>query len=434
MAAPCDLDATTALALIRRRQLSVEDLVRSCLERIAERDPVVRAFVSVDADGALAAARRLDRGESAGGPLLGLPFGVKDIIDVAGMATAFGSTLPIGRMAAADAASVALHRQAGAIPLGKTETVEFAAIGRIPPTRLPHGPSRNPGGSSSGSAAAVAAGMVPFAIGTQTGGSLIRPSSYNGVYALKPSHGLVSLDGVHPHAPSLDCVGWLTRSVADLALLAAVHRLPAARRPRGAGPANLRLAICRGPQWDHLGGDGRAVFDATAERLARAGILAEDVTLPPLFDALPEAHRVIMRAEARVSFLRWHQIWRERMHPDLAALFDDGADGDPAALLASAQETAARCRLAFAGLIAPYDALLTPAATGEAPLFEAGTGSPAMNRMWSALLVPIVALPAGSGSSGLPIGCQLVGSLYRDSDLIQAAEQIDRILTPRAAR
>jgi len=428
---PCDLDAVTTLARIRDGSLSTEDLLRSCLDRIATREPLVHAFVVLDAEAALERARNLDRGNAPGGPLHGLPFGIKDIIDVAGMATRFGSDLPIGRMAVEDAAAIALLRQAGAIPLGKTETVEFAATGRIPPTRNPLDPARTPGGSSSGSAAAVAAGMVPFAIGTQTGGSLIRPAAYTGIHALKPSHGLVSLAGIHPHAPSLDCVGWHTRSVADLDLLASVFRLPPPRHPPAARPGEVRLAICRGPQWPHLDPEAAAAFEATVASLASAGFQLQDVALPPLFDELSAAQWTIMRTEARVSFRHWHDAWREQMHPALQALFEDETEagsGDAPLSMTAAHQLAASCRLAFAELAAPFDALLTPATTGAAPAFEAGTGSPAMNRMWSALHVPIVALPAGKSSGGLPLGCQLIGSLHADRDLLQAAAWIDRIL------
>jgi len=428
---PCDLDAVTALAAIRGGSLSAEDLLRSCLDRIAAREPAVRAFVEIDAEAALERARSLDSGKAPGGPLHGLPFGIKDIIDVAGMATRFGSDLPIGRPAVEDAAAIALLRQGGAIPLGKTETVEFAATGRIPPTRNPRDPARTPGGSSSGSAAAVAAGMVPFAIGTQTGGSLVRPAAYTGIHALKPSHGLVSLAGVHPHAPSLDCVGWHTRSVADLDLLASVFRLPPPRRPPAAGPGEVRLAICRGPQWPHLDPEAAAGFEAAVASLAWAGFRLQDVALPPLFDELSAAQATIMRGEARISFRHWHEAWPGRMHPALQSLFDDETEagsGGAALALTAAYRLAASCRLAFADMAAPFDALLTPAATGAAPAFEAGTGSPAMNRMWSALHVPIAALPAGKGTGGLPLGCQLVGSLHADRDLLRAAAWIDRVL------
>ncbi|SHG00962.1 Asp-tRNAAsn/Glu-tRNAGln amidotransferase A subunit [Kaistia soli DSM 19436] len=432
VAAPCDLDASSALALIRSRQLGAEELVRSCLDRIAEREPTIRAFVSVDADASIAAARLLDNGVGRDGPLQGLPFGVKDVIDVAGMETQFGSDLPIGRVAHADAAVVATLRRAGAIVLGKTESVELAATGRIPPTRNPRDPTRTPGGSSSGSAAAVAAGMVPFAIGTQTGGSLVRPASYVGIHALKPSHGVVPVGGVHPHAPSLDCVGWHARSVADLALVASLFPFPPAPRPVAADPRRLRVGICWTPQWDEVDGDGRFVFQAAVDRLAAAGIDLGEATLPPLFDGLSAAQLAIMRGEARISFRRYYDCWREQMHPDLAAIFEE--DAAPRAgttdRLADALALAARCRAVFADLAHSFDAIIAPATTGAAPLIGSGTGLPTMNRMWTALHVPIVALPTSRDGSALPIGCQLIGRFREDNHLLQVAAHIDSFLQP----
>lgn len=424
----CALDATAALALLNRREIAAVDLVEACLARIARDDGDVRAFVEVDAEGALARARAVDAGTAPAGPLRGLPFAVKDVIDVAGLSTAFGSALPIGRLAATDAAVVALLRRAGGIPLGKTETVEFAANGRIPPTRNPRDLARTPGGSSSGSAAAVAAGMVPVSLGTQTGGSLVRPASFTGIYALKPSHGLVSCDGVHPNAPSVDCVGWHARSVADLGLLGRVLHLPPAQRPAPLRPRDLRIAVCRTPEWHRVEADGQRVFEAAAAALAAAGVTVEDLVLPAPFDQLSDAHFAIMCGEGRASFRRWHAAFGDRLHPDLAALYT----GDPAtaaAELAAARLVAGHCRLAHAALAAGFDAILAPATTGEAPLHDGtGAGSPMMNRMWSALQVPLVALPAGLGAHGLPIGGQLVGRFAADLDLVAVAAVVDGIL------
>lgn len=422
---PCDFDATTVLAFLRARTLSAEEVLVSCLDRIAEREPDVHAFVAMDVEQALGQARAIDAGRRYGGALEGIPFGIKDVIDVAGMNTHYGSDLPIGVLAQRDAAVVDLLRRAGGLPLGKTETVEFAASGRIPPTRNPHDATRTAGGSSSGSAAAVAAGMVFFAVGTQTGGSLVRPASYNGVYALKPSYGSISVDGVHPHAPSLDCVGWHTRSVVDLDLLASACGFPPPRRevPR----SDLRIAICRTPHWDALDGNAQAAFDGLLDQLKTVGVEPQTLCLPREFNELSSAQFAIMRGEARVSFLRWHQRFGDLMHTDLAALFSDEA-ADAQMALAKAQRIAAACRLAYAEASRPFDTVIVPAATGEAPPWEAGTGSPIMNRMWSALHVPIVAMPIRPRYGRLPIGCQLVGHLYEDRRLIQTAASLNRML------
>ncbi|MBB5751556.1 amidase [Prosthecomicrobium pneumaticum] len=424
MKAPADLGAAEGLARIREGSLTAVAWTAACLDRIATEEPRIRAFAALDPEGALGRARAVDRGTVPPGRLAGLPIAVKDIIDVEGQPTGFGSDLPIGAVAARDAGIVALLRAAGAIPLGKTETVEFAALGRIPPTRNPRDPGRTPGGSSSGSAAAVAAGMVPLALGTQTGGSLVRPAAFTGVHALKPSHGLVSLDGVHPHAPSLDCVGWHARSVDDLALLAEVCGFP----PAAARPARrLRIAACRSPAWSAAAPDMRAAFEAALGTLRQAGVEIVDLDLPPDFDTLGETQLVLMRAEAQVSFAPWRRRWGAHMHPDLAAILTEEARIPPARR-AAAQAHAALCRIAFAEIMAGVDAVLAPAAIGEAPPFGTGTGSPAMNRMWTVLQVPIVALPIGRGAAGLPLGGQLVGPLYGDRDLLAIAGRVATIL------
>ncbi len=428
-AAPSDLDATAVAALIRVGRLSAEALMQDCLDRIIESEQDVRAFVSLDAEGALAAARAMDAGRGPRGPLAGVPFAVKDIIDVAGMETRFGSDLPIGQVASRDAAAVALLRHAGAIPIGKAETVEFAATGRIPPTRNPLDLTRSPGGSSSGSAAAVAACMVPLALGTQTGGSLVRPASYTGLYAMKPSYGVISTAGVHPYAPSLDCVGWHARSLADLQLLADIFHLPSRRghdRPR----ARLSIAICRTPQWQEVEEDVRLAFDAVIERLGRRDFRLEEIVLPHPFDELVAAQLSIMRGEGRASFLNWYEAWGSRLHPKLREIYEGEIFVAPETLTA-AQNLVARCRAALPAIMEGFDAIIAPAATSEAPLLAAGTGSPVMNRMWSALLCPIIAIPAAHGRNGLPVGCQLVGLPHRDRDLVSIAASLDGLIAPK---
>src|SRR5947199_2471695 len=214
------MGAAQAVALLSRRELSAEELVRHCLARIAEREPTVQAWEVLDAEGALAAARRMDRLRDRP-PLCGLPVGVKDLIDTADLPTAYGSPIHRGHQPSHDAESVRRLREAGAIVLGKTVTTEFAVYSPGK-TRNPHDPSRTPGGSSSGSAAAVADGMVPAALGSQTAGSVIRPASYCGVMGFKPSFGLLPLEGVHPLAPSLDTLGLFVRALDDIPLLVSV--------------------------------------------------------------------------------------------------------------------------------------------------------------------------------------------------------------------
>src|SRR6266704_4981097 len=274
---PHTLPATTLVRLIEGRELSAEAVVRSCLERIAERHPVVRAWSHLAGEAALAQARAFDK---AGKRTLlgGVPFGIKDIFDTADMPTTYGSPIYVGCRPANDASAAALPRAAGGILLGKTITTKFA--NRHPgPTTNPHDPDFTPGGSSSGSAAAVADFMVPLAIGTQTGGSVIRPAAYCGVVGFKPSFGLFPPAGMHVNTESLDTVGAMARSVEDIALFrAALMAIPYEKPAMPGRPP--RLALCRTPHWDEAQPEGKAALDAAAARLAAAGATIVDSELP----------------------------------------------------------------------------------------------------------------------------------------------------------
>ena len=245
---PCFLTAADAAVQIRKKTLTSETLVRSCLERIAARDAAVRAWVHVDPAYAIAQARELDKRPVAG-PLHGLPFGVKDMVDTADMPTTQNSPLYQGQRPTKDAGCVTVVRHSGALILGKTDTVEFAAGGRKALTRNAHNLAHTPGGSSSGSGAAVADSMVPLAFGTQTGGSLIRPAAFNGIYALKPTWGAVTREGAKLLSATCDTVGWYGRSVADLALVAEAFRLRDLSVQKNIAIKGLRVALCQTPYW-----------------------------------------------------------------------------------------------------------------------------------------------------------------------------------------
>ena len=425
MIAPHALTASTAAAAIRAGTLTAEALMRSCLDRIRAREPEVRAWLALDPEGALAAARAADRSPPTG-LLHGIPFGVKDVIDTADLPTTYGSPLYKGFRPAADASCVALLRQAGGILLGKTDTVEFAAMGHQPRTRNPHDLAHTPGGSSSGSGAAVADAMVPLALGTQTGGSTIRPASFNGILALKPTFGTVARDGLRAFAPSLDTIGWYARSIDDLDLLAQAYELPASPSPPS--ETALRIGLYRGPHWAEADDDARHLLERTGSLLRRGGLIVTDCVLDGDFGTLTTAQERIMFGEGRVSFLPELRRSGEALHPLLRDIATN-TRGITAGDLSDAYDQVARCRVSFEqAMRSRHDAIMTLAAPGEAPVGFATTGDATFNKMWTALGVPCVAIPAGTGCRGLPIGMQLVAPRFADRRLLAIGRRVASLL------
>ncbi|RZL88796.1 MAG: amidase [Variovorax sp.] len=406
-------------------ELTAEAAARAALERIAEREPIVHAWQLVDAEGAIAAARALDK-RGIPGPLGGVSLGVKDIIATADLPTRYGSPIYDGFRPATDAACVALARTAGAVVMGKTVTTEFAYFSPGP-TANPHNPAHTPGGSSSGSAAAVADGMVPIALGTQTAGSLIRPASYCGVFAFKPVFGAMSLHGVKPFAPSLDTLGWLARSADDLELMRCAMTGIAFTPLAPHAPGALRLGVCRTHEWRAVDAGGAAAFDEAVKRAAAAGMLLRDITLPGALADLVEAQKTVMAYEAARQL---ESEWRQ--HPGqlsaaLIELLQAGLDCTHEAY-GKALKQAAIGRRMLPELMRDVDALLVPAAPGEAPAGLAATGDPVFSRIWTLLGPPCVGVPGLRGPQGLPIGIQLVGHPHRERDLLAAAGSMHRIL------
>lgn len=421
---PNELTAVDALAAMAAGRLTAEALTRACLERIALRDSVVRAFVHVDAERALAEARSCDHAgrPNPTTPLHGLPVGVKDIIDTHDMPTAYGSPIHAGFRPNADAACVALAREAGAVMLGKTVTTEFAL--RHPgSTTNPHRHTHTPGGSSSGSAAAVADYMVPVAFGTQTGGSIIRPASYCGVIGYKPSYGTINPTGVKPLANSFDTVGLFARCVDDCALVVGVL----AAGPQGVAALDARkparVGLCRTPAWrDAEPATVRAV-ESAARQLASDGIVIDEIVLSSDFDGFLDAQGDVLRFEAARVFA----FERTRRSEALSASSrDELATGAaiPWRRYREAQALIAHCRTLFAVVIADSDVLLTASAPGEAPSGLENTGEAMFNRLCSGLRVPCVNLPGFSGPNGLPVGVQLIGAIDEDVRLLRAAKWI----------
>ena len=416
---PNRLSATEAARQLARRELGAEALLRACLARIAERDGELQAFVHLDAEGALAQARALDAG-AVRGPLHGLPLGVKDIFDTFDLPTECGSPIFAGHRPRVDAAAVALCRAAGAVVIGKTVTTELANM-TAGPTRNPFDPARTPGGSSSGSAAAVAEFMVPLSLGTQTAGSLIRPAACCGIVALKPSFGRVPRAGVKPNADSMDTVGGFGRTVADVALLGAVltgdPRLADMRLPD-----TLRIGLVQGPDWAEAEPDVEAAWVQAVRVLAPLAQRCEDAPLPADFADVAAVQGALQAHETAAALADEHRRHRERLSPALVALLDKGRAVD-AVTAAAHHARAARWRVEFDALFGRYDVLLAPSAVDEAPE-RPFTGDPVFCRPWSLLGLPCVHLPFARGSTGLPVGLQLVGRWGDDHRLLAAAQWV----------
>ncbi|HSF04333.1 MAG TPA: amidase [Methylomirabilota bacterium] len=428
------LTATDAARLIREGVISAEQLVAACLARVRETDTEVQAWAFLDPDHALAQARAADAWRLEGrpiGPLHGVPVGIKDIIDTADMPTENGSVLYAGRTPSRDATVVAMLRAAGAVIMGKTVTTEFAT--RAPgKTRNPHNPAHTPGGSSSGSAAAVAAGMVPLALGSQTGGSTIRPAAFCGVYGFKPTHGLIPRHGMFMLSRTLDHVGLFARTVEDLALLisqVAGHderdpdTRPRARAPfvqvaAEEPPLPPMFAFVKTPHWERTDQETKAAF---AELVEHLGDRVEEVELFPSAAAAWDWHQTVMDAEIAVNLeLEWER-GRDRLSPSLRGRIERGRQ----VRALDYQRAVARIRPVHESFLElfeqRYDAILTPAALGTAPKGLESTGDPVFCALWTLCGMPAVSLPLLQGSNGLPLGVQLVGPREGDARLLRTA-------------
>ena len=429
---PCFLTAAAAAARIREKTLTSETLVRSCLERIAARDAEVRAWICVDPAYAIAQARELDKRPSAG-PLHGLPFGVKDVIDTADMPTTQNSLLYRGHRPAKDAGCVAVVRQCGALILGKTDTVEFAAAGRKALTRNPHNLAHTPGGSSSGSGAAVADCMVPLAFGTQTGGSHIRPAAFNGIYGLVPTWGAVTREGAKLFSAMCDSIGWHGRSVADLALVAEAFRLRDLAAQKPVTTKGLKVAVCKTPYWNKAEPAARTALATAVERLQKAGARIEELELPARFGSLYEAQTIISQGESGPAFLPELLVHGDRLHADFRELAENKR-AITGAMMVEAYDLAADCRKEFDAMFEHFDVVLTPSAPGEAPEGLHTTGDRVFSAMWTVLHAPSLAIPCSKGPKGLPVGIQLVGPRYSDARLLKIGAAVAPVIDAAAVQ
>lgn len=417
------LGARAAAQAIAAGTLRSQSLVEALLARIAERDPAVMAWAHVDREGVLRQAREADA-RPASGVLHGVPIGWKDVIDCAGLPTGCGSPIHRDRIATQDAGAVAMSRRAGALVLGKTVTAEFAAS-QPGPTTHPMNPAHTPGGSSSGSAAAVADGMVPVAVGTQTGGSVIRPASFCGIVGFKPSHGMVNRFGVMQLADTFDTVGTFARSVEDTAWLMCALTGRADFAPADAiRPATV--ALCRGADWNEVEPPMLAAIEQAISQLAAAGVRVRTIDLPASFAGMAQAHKHIEYFELARALQPEYRSARERLSVALVGRIETGLALPPQAY-ESALALRQDCSRQMRDLMAGVDLLLAPAAPGEAPEGLLSTGKATFNRLWTALGLPGLTLPHSTGPLGLPLGLQFIAGARRDAALLAHGASLETL-------
>ncbi|MBZ8131931.1 amidase [Afifella sp. IM 167] len=433
MKAAKPLSAVETRDAIARGEVSAAEVAEAYLARIAEREDEIGAFAFIDPDYVRAQAARLDEWRKTGRPLgrlHGLPVGLKDIIDTADMPTENGTMLDAGRRPRQDSFVAARLRAEGAVILGKTATTELAFLSPAK-TKNPHDPGRTPGGSSSGSAAAVAAGMAPLAVGTQTNGSMIRPAAFCGVVGFKPGLGVIPRTGVVVQAECLDTLGVFARSVPDAALLAEAlqgydpgdpETRPTAHDPMLAAalsqpPVKPQFAFVKTPVWNEAAPDTQAAIGELASLL---GDQCDEVELPSEFLNAHPAHRRIMLAGFARSLRPWAERGWEQLSPQMREAIAEGREVKAADYLA-ALDWRKVLNAGLDAIFARYDAILTPAAPGEAPEGLSATGDPMFSTIWSLCGVPAITLPLAEGANGMPLGMQLVGARGQDGRLLRTA-------------
>lgn len=420
------LSATAARAAMDAGKLDAETLIRACLARIDARQNVVNAWAALGRLEATNRAQALDR-LSRQTPLHGIPLGVKDLVDTAALTTTYGSPIYRGHKPKKDAVCVKTLVAGGAVVLGKTVSTEFAYFSPGP-TSNPHAPAHTPGGSSSGSAAAVADGQATIAIGTQTAGSVIRPAVYCGVAGYKGSNGWAPLDGVKPLSPTLDTLGFFARAVADFDLIRrAFGAKPIPGLAEAATAPPPRIAFCRTSHWALADEDTKRMFERVVVKLSKAGARIGQYDAPPEFDGLNDAQIAIMAKEATRALAGERERHADQLSDKLKDLLDRGDK------VGVREETAAKalttkCRNLLAQAFRDFDLILTPAATGAAPAGLDATGDPVFCRAWTLLGNPCLALPAGTAANGLPLGVQLVGRMGEDAETIRAAAWVEAAL------
>lgn len=425
------LTATDARIALAEGKLRSVDLVRACLDRIEAREAEIAAWQHLDPQAAIDQARTCDeerkRDGKSLGVLHGLPVAFKDVVDTSDMPTTYGSAIYQNHRPTKNAACVALSRRAGAIIMGKTVTTEFAAR-HTGKTANPHDLTRTPGGSSSGSAAAVADGMVPLATGTQTVGSTIRPASYCGVYGYKPTHGLLSFAGVKHLSETFDTLGLFARSLDDLELFRAALLGNSDYTPTKMLAQPPRIAFCRTPTWKKADDATRKHISAAADALVKSGAEVEEVAIDDDFANAEDIIWSIAFFQMGRNFTEEYDFQREGLSAWARARIEEGQRMPVSRYLELLSEVERLRRLGY-GAVAGFDAVLTPAAPGPAPKGLGDSGPPTFQSPWQLLQMPALTLPAFAGTEGLPIGLQLVGQLREDDHLLSTARWIERELT-----
>lgn len=411
---------------IQQRKSTATAVLHAALDRIHDVEPRIKAWVQLDEATAFRCAESLDRKLAQGvslGLLCGVPFAVKDIFDTQTMPTSYGARPYSNHRPTKDADVVTLTKCADATIIGKTVTTEFAYFSPGP-TVNPWRPTHTPGGSSSGSAAAVASGMVPLALGSQTAGSLIRPASYCGVYAFKPTYGAFSTGGAKPFSESLDTIGWLANNANDLELYRSALLAETSFRPLLNLPASsMRVGICQTHEWNYLDESGKIAWDTTLRLISKAGARATEITISEGLKGLLQAQKTIMAYEAARNLEKDLALHADRLSIEIFNLVREGVSISQETYFA-ARVLAEEGRTALSLIFEDIDVLMVPAAPGEAPEGLARTGDPVFSRVWTLLGCPCACVPGILGPSGLPVGIQVVGAHGNDRTLLECAATI----------
>ncbi|KAK0391825.1 hypothetical protein NLU13_1324 [Sarocladium strictum] len=421
------LTATQVLDKYKSDELTVEQYAESLLARVRSRDPTVKAWAYLDPELVLARARALDQlPKDKRGPLHGVAIGVKDVIYTKDMPTAYNSPIYDRSFPKVDAASVQILRNAGALIFGKTRTTEFAATVVGPSTTNAHSAKRTPGGSSAGSGAAVGDLQVPLALGTQTGGSTIRPGSFNGIYALKPTWGAISREGQKLYSLILDVLGLYARSTADLDLLAEVFDLHDDEASLFQGVKGAKFAFCKTPNWDHAGEGTMNALEKAVSLLRSHGATVEELVLPEAFDKVTLWHEIILAGDGHAAFLPDYRTNKAQLDQFLQGHAERIAGWTRKQQL-EAFDGIANLRPVIDEIAGRYEAIIVPSVPDEAPEGLEYTGSAIFNSMWTALHTPVVNIPGFKGANDMPIGLSLVAPRYRDRHLLKVSQAVGEI-------
>ncbi|KAI2481721.1 Glutamyl-tRNA amidotransferase protein [Pyrenophora tritici-repentis] len=422
------LTASEVSARIKAGDISVEEYAKSLLARIEARDEAVQAWAYLDPDFVIKQAKALDAvPQSERGSLHGVAIAVKDVIYTKDMPTQFNSPIYTNDAPKVDAGSIAILRKAGALIFGKSTTTEFAATTFGPKTRNPHDPSRTPGGSSSGSGAAVGDFQAPIGLGTQTGGSTIRPGSYNGIYALKPTWNSITREGQKIYSLILDTLGLYARSVADLEMLAdtfAIH--DDASPPTDFTLKGAKFAFLKTMVWPEVGPGTTAALNKAVSLLHAHGAEVEEISFPEDLNELPAWHATVLNSDGRTAFLPEYTIAKDKISAQLVGHVENSGKISRRAQVEAFDKISA-ARPVVDEMLGKYAAVLTPSVPDEAPLGIEKTGSASFCLIWTALHTPVVNVPGFKGENGMPIGISLVAPRYHDRRLLAVSKKVGEV-------